>query len=47
MEEDCAGSMPKRESTIGTSAPAMPAITMAITMALEITITRPVEPLQK
>jgi hypothetical protein len=43
IEDDCAGSCPKRCSIIGTRAPAIPAITMDITIEAAIIITNPID----
>ncbi len=44
--EDCAGSWPSRVSAIGITEPAMPAITIDNTIAMQITSASPVLPLQ-
>ena len=46
IDEAVAGSWPKRRNSIGTSAPARPAATIAMTIEMEITSTSPTEPLQ-
>ncbi len=46
MDEAVAGSWPRRRSTIGTSAPARPAITIDTSIAMTMISTRPKDRLQ-